>query len=378
MASVSETVENEGALSVTAALCVDREAFDRFGRVLRRLLVGLVDQTINLRLLSCDPRAERLTLGPVQTIVHKRPVWPMTRRRIEPLLHALSGQPPTVVHAMSSASYGVAGAVADAFDADLVLQVTSLTDCDTIARAWTKRAARMVSFTQPLKRVLQERHRIPDDRVVLIRPGVLTAQRPACFADPRRIPTVLCLSPLERGSGVDRLIEAVHVLRKREHQLMLFLLGRGRLEPTLRRIIRERRLSTCVTLAHPAGDPAHAMQHADIFVRPSTDNAFSDDILQAMAAGVAVVTAAPPGQLAGAISDFVIHDETAVIYEKPKAAALADAIEKLLVDRAQAQRIAAAGLEHVRAHHAVSAMAQSTADLYRKFALARATFSLKE
>ncbi len=90
-----------------------------------------------------------------------------------------------------------------------------------------------------------------------------------------------------------------------------------------------------------------------------------------MGAGMAVVTCPSP------VFDFFRHGETAVVCEKAKAQSLAAAIEQLLTDRAFAQRIATAGMKYVREHHAMSSMAEGTADAYRKLALARATFSLK-
>ncbi len=371
MAFVSESMEEQSTLSVSAALCVDREAFDRFGRVLRNLLVGLVDQAVSVRLLGCDPRVDTLTLGPVQTLVHKRLTWPVAGRRIEELLGALSAQPPRIVHAMSRMSYGVANAVAEAFDADLVLQATSLADCDAIAQRSGQRVGRILAFTQPLRTVLEEQVKTASDLVELVRPGVLASQHIACFANPDRTATLLCLSPLERGSGVDRLIEAVAILKKRDHDVMLFVLGQGRREHALRREIHERRLSACVTLARPAGDLSQAMHSADIFVQPRTDTAFTENSLQAMGAGMAVVTCPTP------VFDFFRHGETAVVCDKPKAQSLAAAIEQLLTDRAFAQRIATAAMKYVREHHAMSRMAEGTANAYRKLALARATFSLK-
>lgn len=388
MVAVSDMTEDQSAQSISAALCVDREAFDRFGHVLRHLLVGLVDQAVSLRLLSCDARVDALSLGPVRTLIHKRLVWPFARRRIEELLGALSHQPPRIVHALSGASYGVASAIAEAFDADLVLQVTSLVDCNSVIhfagegraagfslRGYSrglKPAARFLVFTEPLRSVLREQVKIPAEQIDLVRPGVLASQHIACFADPKRAPTILCLSSLERGSGVDRLIEAIGILRRRDHSLMLFLLGEGRQESALRRDIRERKLSSCVTLAHPAGDLSRAMQSADIFVRPSSDSAVAEQCLQAMGAGMAVVTCE------SAVCDYFRDGETAVLCAKPKAESLAGAIEELLNDRGAARRIATSGLEYVRAHHAMSRMAEDIASTYRRLALTRATFPLQQ
>ena len=399
MVAVSDMTEDQSAQSISAALCVDREAFDRFGHVLRHLLVGLVDQAVSLRLLSCDARVDALSLGPVRTLIHKRLVWPFARRRIEELLGALSHQPPRIVHALSGASYGVASAIAEAFDADLVLQVTSLADCNSVIHfagegratgsslrdrlssrsrdglespSHTHPAARFLAFTEPLRSVLQEQVKIPAEQIDLVRPGVLASQHIACFADPKRAPTILCLSSLERGSGVDRLIEAIGILRRRDHPLMLFLLGEGRQESALRRDIRERKLSSCVILAHPAGDLSRAMQSADIFVRPSSDSAVAEQCLQAMGAGMAVVTCE------SAVCDYFRDGETAVLCAKPKAESLAGAIEELLNDRGAARRIATSGLEYVRAHHAMSRMAEDIASTYRRLALTRATFPLQQ
>lgn len=369
---MSDVSESQSTPPIKAALCVEPEAFDRFGRVLRHLLVGLVDQAVDVRLLSTDPRVERLTLGPIQTLVHQQITWPVTARRTGAMLDALAHRPPTLVHALSGASYRVAGAVAEAFDADLVFQVTSLRDCNAIAKFTGPQVGRFAAFSRPLVTALKEQLKIPAERIDLIRPGVKASEKAACFSDPQRIPTLLCSSPLEPNSGVDRLVEAADLLRRRNHAFMLFLLGTGRLESLLRRMIRQRQLLGHVTLAQLVEGFTQAMHSTDIFVRPSADAAFTDDSLQAMGAGVALVTCASP------ICDHFRGGETAVVCEKPNAELLAGAIEQLLSDRPGAQRLATSAMEYVRAHHAMSRMAECSADAYRKLALARATFPIKE
>jgi glycosyltransferase involved in cell wall biosynthesis len=351
---------------------MDHEAFDRLGRVLRHLVVGLVDQTIHVRLVSADSRVKALSLGPVQAVLHKRLVWPTAGRRVERLLDDLAPRAPTLVHAITSASYRVGCAIAEAFDADLVLQVTSLSDCDAMANVGAQRVGRVVALTAPLKRILEEQLKVPPDRVDLIRPGIMASKSACCFSRSNSLPTILCPAPFTRGSGVDRLIEAAALLRKKGREFMLFLLGTGMLEPALRRLIRERGLSSCITLARPSGDLTGALHSGDIFVEPSARPGFSDDILQAMSAGLVIVTAP------SAFGDCCSDDETAVVLKKNKADVLADALRALLDDPPRAQRIAAAGVEHIRAHHAVNTMAEQTAEAYRTLALARATFSLKE
>ena len=77
---MSDEFESQNSLSVSAALCVDADAFDRLGRVVRYLAVGLVDEAIHLRVLSSDRRVDTLSLGPIQTVPHQ----PITRPSGQP------------------------------------------------------------------------------------------------------------------------------------------------------------------------------------------------------------------------------------------------------------------------------------------------------
>jgi len=369
---VAAVQEQSSRHSINAVLCVGRDAFDRFRGVFRHLLVGLIDQAVAVRILSDYPRAQTLSLGPIQTVIHEPIVWPFRNRRIDQVLDAISVQAPTSVHAASRTTYALGRAIADAYEADLFLQVNSLADCEALRKSGVDKVGRFFAVSQPLAAALTDQLRVPAEQVVLVRPGVLAAQEAACFADLKAMPSILCLSGFDRESGVERLIEATDLLRQRGHTFMVFLLGRGPTERAIRRMIRERKLSAFVTIARPAGDLSDAMRSADLFVRPSADTIISVASVEAMGAGLACVSV-PAG-----VGDHFRGGETAILCDKLSAAALADAIEKLLTDRELARRLAVAGMEYVRANHAASTMAQITADAYRKLALSRAALSIRE
>ena len=372
MLCVADEEEKQSTLAVSASLCVDGAAFDRFGRVLRHLAVGLVDQAVRLRLLSADPRAESLSLGPIQTLLHEPIAWPAGRRRIAKVVEALQHDPPTTVHALSVESYRLAGVVAKEFDADLLLEVASMADCAGLSRMADARVAGCIVVSEAFVKVLEDQVRIPSEQIHLVRPGVLAGKHTLLFADPERPAMLLCTSSFERGNGVDLLIEATRILQQRDRKVMVFLLGRGSQELTLRRLVRQRGLSGRVTFADPLGDVAQAMRSADVFVRPSADTAFTTDALLAMGSGTVVVA------FPSVICDHFRNGETAMICREQTAEALAEALEVLIADPAEARRIADAGREYVRTHHAVSAMGEGTAAVYRRLALARATFSITE
>lgn len=373
MAYVTETPERISSVPVRAAICVDRDAFDRFGRVIRHLTVGLVDQAIQLRLLSSDPRIEKLTLGPVQSLYHPPLNWPFRNRRITHLVEDLSHpEPPNIIHALSHESYSIALSLARLCDADLVLQVTSLEDCDQLMEIESSRVGRYFTFTQPLVDILEKRLGIPRDRIDLIRPGILSSRDISCFSDPQRVVTLLCTAPLQRGTGMDRLIESIAMLKQRGHEILVFLLGQGKHENTLRQIVRETKLSSCVTFVQPISDPGQAMRSADILVIPTNATTFTASDLEAMGAGMAIIT------YPSAVSDYLRNGETAIVCLKPSAKALADVIESLIKDTDRTRKIAVKAMEYVKKHHAVSTMAENTATAYRKLSWSRATFPIKE
>jgi len=372
MAVVSDEMDSQSTPPANVAMHVDSEALNRFGSVIRHLLVGLVDQAVNVRLVSRDPRIETLRLGPVQTVLHERIGWPVTGRRMDALSDMLSQNPPTIVHAASGASYRVALETAETFDADFVVQVTSLGDCDAVLSLPLERVGRFLALSTPLFKVLTEQVGISKERIDLARPGVFAAQETASFSNPDRVPAFLCVSALERKSGVDLLVNAVQLLRQRGHTFMLFLLGEGRREPTARRMVRDHELSGYVTFAHPSGDLSRAMGSADIVVRPAGDIAFHEDSLQAMGAGIAVVS------MSGSVYDHLHDGETAVVCDSLSAQALADGIERLLTDQEFARKLAGAGQEYVRKHHAASQMAGTVANTYREILAGRPTLSTTE
>lgn len=372
MAGVTSSEETQSAPQPVVALCVDGASFDRFGRILRHLVVGLVDQAMRVQVISTDPHVEALAVGPVRTLVRPLVRWPFRKRRIGALIESLSPQPPTIIHALAYESYEVAFDLAEALDADLVLQVTALADCDELMEFDAPGVQQFLVSTPYLGEVLQKQSGVIEDVIATVRPGILVEERLACFAQPERAVTLVCTSPLERDSGVDLLIEAVHILRQRGISLMAFLLGQGSFESSLRRAVHERNLSACVVFARPLGDYDAALLNADILVRPTADVAFSVDTLQAMSAGLVVVT------LPSRVCDYLRDGETAVLCSSRSAASIAQAVEKLIEDRAFARGIAQGAMEYVKKNHSISAMAERTAQAYRALALARSTFSMKQ
>lgn len=356
---------------LTLTICAGSECLDRFGSILRYLVVGLVDHVARIWLVSPDPRIESFALGPTEAIVHSRLRWPLARRRIHHIVGEIGTPSPTVVHAMSAPAYAVGLALAEEYDADLVLQISSFEDAAEVERYVDAQVGRFICVSEPLARVLLQQLKIPQEHVEVIRPGVFAASRPSCFSRADRAPAIVCNAPFLRDCGVDMVIEAAHLIHKRGRRAMFFLLGHGPFESALRKQARELNVLSSVTFAHP-GDPFHVMGSADIFIHPASRDSLYVDALHAMGAGLAVVS------VPDAAADFLHAGQTAFVCQKASVTDLAEAIDELLKDRALAQRLAAHAQSFVRTEHSMSGMADRTAAVYRRLLLARTTFALRE
>ncbi len=371
MAIVASETNNKQSAVPEVVICVDGGAVARLAPILRHLCVGLVDQAVRIRLLSSNPQVKTLSLGPVQAVIHAPLRWPATRRRLERVVEALSPRSPMVIHAFSAESYGLVQALADEFDVDPVLTVSSIADCEALAARTGARPAQLIASSAPLREILTDQLNIPAQRVVMIRPGVLAQKEAACFAREGRSPTLLCTSPLNRDRRVEVFVRTVALLRDRQCETLGFIVGNGRLEGALRNLVRRRDLSAVVTFAAERGRTETVMTGADVFVVPAPREAISVRLLQAMGTGMACVVAPNP------VCDYVQDGQTAVVCPEATPESFANAIEQLLIDRATARRIAMGGLNYVKEHHTVSETARRTADLYRRRAYSQATYSLK-
>lgn len=369
--AVSDAPEHAAPIEGNVTLFSEGDSFRRQPCVLPHLVVGLIQQALPLRIVTTDPRAVSLAMGPVAVHLRKRSPWLFADRAFASLVDALSATPPTVIHALSHESYSLTRDLAEEFDAELLWSVGGWADLDAVRQQGLARVDALVSHGRAMLEPLQRQLGVHSEKLHVISPGVLAAPSPGAFSDARRIPALVSLAPLDEGGGVESLIQAVDLLRRRSRPVALFLLGEGRGESRLRRKVRDLRLASSVTFAHPTGDVGPALSHADVFVRAKQVTVFEDDLLQAMAAGLAVVCG--PSD----VDDGIRDGETAILCDPTAPESIAEAVEGLLADLANARRVAQQALEYVREHHTLSGMADQAGRVYRVHALRRATFSVE-
>jgi len=164
------------------------------------------------------------------------------------------------------------------------------------------------------------------------------------FGIPADAPVALFVGRLTCDKGIAELIEAFLQLENRIPNLRLLLVGSFEDGDPLPEDIRKH-LETHdrVILAGPVNDTAPYYAMADVLVLPSHREGLPTVVLEAHAAGKPVIGATATG-----IVDLLVDGETGLLFPVGDVSSLANAIARLIEDKALARKLADAGRDQVK------------------------------
>ena len=161
---------------------------------------------------------------------------------------------------------------------------------------------------------------------------------------PPHAPVLGFVGRLTRDKGISELVEAFLRLGHEFPDLRLLLLGLCEEEDLLdvktRRCLKSH---PSVILAGEVADTAPYYALMDVLVLPSHREGFPNVVLEAYAAGKPVVAARATGTV-----DAVVDGETGLLFPVGDAAALLNALQTLLSDKASARKFGCAGQELIK------------------------------
>lgn len=199
---------------------------------------------------------------------------------------------------------------------------------------------------------------VPGDRVTVIHNGL---DSPAAVR--RRTPGNPCVitmvANLRPGKGHECLLDAIAALHLPGRSLRVQLAGDGPLRDALAASIVARQLSDRVRLLGHQDDVPALLADTDIFVLPSTSEAFPNGLMEAMSCGVPVVASD-----VGGIPELVRHGENGLLVPPGDAAALAAALNRLIADPDGAARLGLAARESVVSRYTFDVMTRAFDELY--------------
>ena len=162
-----------------------------------------------------------------------------------------------------------------------------------------------------------------------------------------------------RQKGHADLLAAAPAVLQRHPRTRFVLAGAGELRPAIEAQIARLALGDHVLLVGAQEDAARFYPAFDVTVLPSLWEGLPYSLLEAMAAGAAVVATR-----VGGIPDVILSGKTGLLVPPLAPEALAQAIAALLADPALRARLGAAARALVPVRYAVDTMVRKTAELY--------------
>ena len=209
---------------------------------------------------------------------------------------------------------------------------------------WTHRLCRMeIGNSQSVVDHLHHEAGLPESRLTLVRGGVDLER----FDQARPIrkselgvegsdSLLAWVGRLDPVKGLEELLRALVIIRQR-FASHLVLVGDGPERSRLEQLIAELDLADRVSLVGVREDVPEILKACDVFVFPSHTEGMPNALLEAMAAGCAIVCTDVPGN-----RDLITDGRTGLTVPARDPEALANAVVRLLDSRDLSDRLAAA------------------------------------
>lgn len=213
---------------------------------------------------------------------------------------------------------------------------------------------------------------MPDKWIALLPNGIDAAS----FAHAARTPPagrplrLVYLGRFARNKGVHELLLGLHAALARGANVQLYVAGSGPEEVTLRTTVARLGLENAVTFAGAThgGGKSSLLRDTDVFILPSHSEGLPIALLEAMAAGTAVI--ATP---VGAIPDVVVPGRHGLLVPPGNAPAVAEAILAMDADRDAVARMQQACAARIAASYSLERLADGFIDLYAQLTTGQAS-----
>ena len=234
-------------------------------------------------------------------------------------------------------------------------------------RMTTRAADAIVANSAAVADDAARREGIPRDRLRVIRNAVLPAAPPdpaACaamrdgWAVPPGARVIGCVANPRSEKGLDVLVAALAAAPLPD-DVHVVVIGDGPDRDDLERALASANLTSRVHLVGRVADARQLYRAFDVVVSPSRAEGLPNSVLEAAAAGRAIVATR-----AGGTPEIIVDDQTGLLVDVEDPAALRLALDRVLVDDALRHRLGAAAEADVSVRFTIDRLVSETAALY--------------
>jgi glycosyltransferase involved in cell wall biosynthesis len=172
-------------------------------------------------------------------------------------------------------------------------------------------------------------------------------------------PVVCTLGLMRGGKGVETLIDAAPGVLARQPDAQFAIWGDGPETAPLQERARRRGVERATHFLGPTADPMTALRGVSVFVMPSWRESFPYVILEAMSAGLPIVSTD-----VGGVREAIIDGQHGALVPPADADALARAVARMLDDPSQSARLGAAARRRVEEEFTERSMLTGLSEVY--------------
>ena len=343
------------------ALIASEHIVTEYRMFLGHLLVGLTDQSIPIALV-CPQQCslDSIILGAAEIIRYSHfglPLIEHINKRV--LTESLAKFKPTILHCLTETHASITRQLARRLDLPYVLTVNTLQERWGRLAVSHKRCAAIGVPAESIKANITGIYPRYAEKVRQINIGTFTAGTECCFSEPSRMPSIVIAHPFNKVGEFENLFSALRHLHINGHEFMIVIIGGGRAETEMWKLLDALDLLQMVTFVPRTIHKRSVLAGGDIFIRPRPSIAFDPFLLEAMSVGTAVAGCK------GGVDDLIIEDVTAVVFNPDDELSILDALQKLLGRPETARKIARNAQQYLKKNHSVSEMISSTVQIYR-------------
>lgn len=187
------------------------------------------------------------------------------------------------------------------------------------------------------------------------------AQARARLELPDGVPVLVVVAQLIPRKGHRFLLQAMPRILAGHPDTQVLFVGKGEAEATLRNEVARSGLQDCVRFLGYRQDIGDILRASDVLVHPATMEGFANVAMQAMAAGIPVVSSA-----VGGMPESVRDGVSGLLVPPGEPDALAEALLQLLADPAWRAQLGRQGKDIVEREFTVDAMVEGNLAVYRE------------